>query len=227
MKRYLRSGIRLGGETRAAWELAGFEIVSPKVVTDGFTINYGSPTPLSLDDEGILLNLPERIHHTHVAELPQYVGEYMPLVKLDVPVIVKADGSKGKGKFIVGAGSPVIVQRFLYPAEEYRIITWDIPGVMEPEVLAWSRKHVEDPFDPTCPKEFEYLPTYDIRPALASHLLDAHVKLGLNFVGWDVLLHKGQWWIIEANSAPGVGFETAKRIRKRLRRVLPAQQLAA
>ena len=236
MNGYLRTGIKLSRETRQAWELAGFRVTAPGSLSDlccdneSLVVNYGSPTPMACNPS-ILLNDPERIHRTRVEELPQYVGEYMPLVKFDQPVIVKANGSKGKGKIIVGAGSPVVVQRFLYPAEEYRVITWDIPGVMEPEVLAWSRKNVEDPFNPASPKDFQYLPTYDIHPNLARNLLVAHEKLGLNFVGWDVLLHNGLWWIIEANSAPGVGEQTARRIRKRLRRVLgqvhPQQEVAA
>ncbi len=225
MKRYLRAGMKLSRETREAWELAGFQVIKPWDLDDGewdepgdFVLNYGSARPGYFAND-IVLNVPERIHRTRVEELPKYVGEYMPIVRMDNEVIVKANGHRGKGKLVVAEGSPVIVQRFLHPAEEFRVITWDIPGVMHPEVLAWSRKVCDDPMDPACYKDFQYLPTYDI-PAFLNHtLLVAHIKLGLNFVGWDVLLHEGQWHIIEANSAPGVGYNTARRLRRRLRRV--------
>lgn len=220
MKRYLRTGIRLSRETREAWELAGFQVTNVSNEWPGaLVINYGSRAPLFCGDDAIVLNLPSRIERTRVEELPKYVGEYMPVVQLDGSFIVKGNGSKGKNKLLVVDGSAVTVQRFLHPAEEFRVVTWDIPGVMHPEVLAWSRKVIDDPMNPASYKDFQYLPTYEVPPFLNHTLLVAHQKLGLNFVGWDVLLHEGKWWVIEANSAPGVGEQTARRIRKRLRKV--------
>lgn len=235
MRKYLRTGVKLAADTRAAWDFAGFERVpffagpfGNPLAPDSLLINYGCSKPL-YDYHGVLLNHPSRIERTRVEELPKYIGEYMPIVQLDQNVIVKTNGSKGRGKLVVADGTPVVVQRLLWPAREFRVVTWDVPGHMDPEVLAWSEKYCEDPLDPACWKDFDYRPTYELPHALRVLVLAAHEKLGLNFVGWDVLLPEDRsgYWIIEANSAPGIGDQTSRRLRKRLRRVLPELAVAA
>lgn len=232
-----------------------------RLEADSLVLNYGCSKPL-YGHEGLTLNQHSHIERTRVEELPKYVGEFMPIHHIDrnAPVIVKTNGRKGRGKLVVAdgrcfgtlgsnnsfrgradsaddRGSPVVVQRFLHPAREFRVVTWDIPRcrrndssvgdespyLLEPEVLAWSEKCLDDPMNPACYKEFRYRPTYDLPLALRVLLLEAHRRLGLNFVGWDVLLpeDKSGYWIIEANSAPGIGNETGKRLRKRLRKLFP------
>lgn len=239
MRFYLRTNMKLSTATREAWQLAGFERIpffavgsaaggwAQRLEPDSLVLNYGCSQALYAHD-GPVLNSPSLVHRTRVEELPNHVGEYMPIVKLDINIIVKQNGRKGRGKVVVAPDQPVVVQRFLYPAQEFRVITWDVPDRSPAEVLAWSEKICDDPMDPQSYKLFEYRPTYDISDDLRYMLLDAHAQLGLNFVGWDVLLHEGEYWIIEANSAPGIGEQTARRLRKRLRSIFSERlELAA
>lgn len=235
MKYILRTGINLRPETRRAWENAGFQVVPSTAcwaMEPLFMVNYGSPRDLSLPPGSYLLNHPGYLHRTRVENLPQYCGQFMPLVRESI--IVKHNGAHGKGKTVVqlGAGANTTVQRFIHPADEYRVITWDIPGLLEPEVLAWSKKEVSDPNDPRCEKAFLYRPTYDIPEKLKTLAMDCHARLGLNFVGWDFLLEPEKpsafqpvrWHLIEANSAPGIGEQTSKRLKKRLHKVFGRQR---
>ncbi len=221
MNRILRMGVSLSEENRRWWEGAGFSIVTGGPTTDNcIVINYGGRSPMYVGPDSVLLNNPERIERTRVENLPSYCRQWMTI--LDVPVIVKRNGSKGRGKVVCkdGIGERMTVQRFIYPAEEYRIITWDIPGHLNPEPLAWSRKHCENVENPKCVKLYEYLRVKDMPPELRALALEWHVALGLNYVGWDYLKdQEGNFWLIEANSAPGLGEQTSRRLNKRLNRV--------
>lgn len=250
MEFVLLRGIGMSQANRDAWRLAGFQIVQPtnrgrlggvrERPSDTVFLNYGNlQLPRHLD-VSLILNKPETISRTRVENLPHYVETPTWSLGDDghgdpFPCIVKYNGMKGRGKYIChnmeeleracSHRGACVSQRFIHPAEEYRVVTMSIPGKALGEedevwVVGTSKKTV-DPMNPRAPKDFQYIRVHETPGELRRIAREKHRQLGMNYIGWDFLheTETGAWHVIEANSCPGLGTELANRLRKKMAKV--------
>ena len=238
---YFRTGMEGWSITRANVEAAGFTVASSSKTSfndNDVIVNWGCLTPA---EGGKQLNLPEAVKKC--CDKPQtlaIIGELMPKVydgyseEIPLPFVMKKNGThKGMGKRKVSRHTLKIgrmaaeydtFQEFLDIQKEYRIIT-----MMCGEKRIIFRMYEKVKNGLPSPREifhpswdFQRRTLDDVPVEIRKMCLDASQTLGIDFVGFDVAVTPNGNVIIEANSAPGLGPDCAKKLFRKLSETFPS-----
>jgi predicted ATP-grasp superfamily ATP-dependent carboligase len=180
-----------------------------------------------------LLNDPTFIGETSVRGCADLYSDLMPNVSNDFRdissryIIGKNNGHKGRGKKVFTLDelpyeTYQVYQEFIEPPrDEYRVLSCG------EDIVISYRKDIPDPFNPETDKIFKCCngPAYGIRnsePEVPSIALDIARKViersNLDVLGQDIIVKDDRAYLIEINSAPGIGPTTAKYLMESIQR---------
>jgi predicted ATP-grasp superfamily ATP-dependent carboligase len=211
---------------------AGFKLIllrSTKTNYRGSIVwnwGWGGGHPIYADT---YLNNPDLLSETTVRGTMRMFSELMPVVSTsweDIDsryIIGKNNGHKGRGKLVFEKDNPPhnvnefqVYQEFIEPPrEEYRVLLCGDENVIT------YRKEIPDPFNPETEKIFHCCngrqygirtrepEEPDIVKVIAEEVID---RKQLDVVGIDVIVKDDNGYLIETNSAPGIGPTTATKV---------------
>lgn len=234
---FFRSGVQRWSKTRSSIEEAGFIPCGGEktTVNNGeVVVNWGCQAPL-INNGGKILNNPLFVNRcSDKLKTIELLGDYMPKIypeySTEIPtpfVAKKAHGSQGRGKrkilrhrestpsFLHGYD---ILQEWINIEKEYRIIAMKDNGryiiFRTFEKVKTGGSSPRPIFHPRW--DFVRLELHNV-PGIAKQIaIDCLRKLELDLVGFDIAMSNEKFYLIEANSAPGLGVESAKKLMRKV-----------
>jgi glutathione synthase/RimK-type ligase-like ATP-grasp enzyme len=229
---YFRSGLAGWGTTRASIEEAGFTIYQGQEVEErDIILNWGGLSALPncriWNPPSSVTNCSDKIRCLDILEdlSPQSWTEYS--TEIPTPFVMKKNHTyKGFGKIRVRRHGPNTphqqydyFQEFLDIEQEYRVLAFH-----DGRRYIIVRVYLKDPtgemstrpiFHPDWQFRKQPLPEVDER--IRQSCIRAIKQLDMHLVGFDVAITRDdRVVVIEANSAPGLGMSTARRIYSKL-----------
>lgn len=230
-----RPGIANWGKTRTTvLETSNIEITTQSQFNNNdVVINWGGRTPIS---GGIILNPPDKIDNAaNKIRTFELCGEFMPPTFLEystnipLPFVGKKLGThKGYGKRKFNAHTKKtqnlaqqydFYQTFIPIDKEYRILAlWNGKRYILPRIYEKVKTGESSPreiFHPTW--DFQKRSLSEVDERIREMALNVIKRLELHLIGLDIIIAQdGNVYLIEANSAPGLGIGTLNKIIQRL-----------
>lgn len=234
---YFRVGINKCGPTRRSAEAAGFIVTkNTHFGHNDIVLNWGGRAAITGTEK--IWNLPHKIANASVkTNALEIIGDMMPQVydeystDIPLPFVGKRNGTRqgrGKRKFMrhdIRTANLVtsydFLQEWINIEHEYRIIAmWDGKRYINARLFekvktpGFSRRPIFHPH-----WDFKRLRLDDVPEEVRKMAIKAIKKLELQFVGFDIADTNKGFKILEANTAPGLGTESAKKIYRILSEV--------
>jgi glutathione synthase/RimK-type ligase-like ATP-grasp enzyme len=230
-----RPGILNWGKTREAIDNNPYIQITTKTQfnPNDVVINWGGRTPL---EGGTVLNPPEKIENAANKILTfKLCGEFMPQTFLEYstniqePFVAKklwTHKGYGKRKFKKHTNKTQqlsqqydFFQEFIPIEKEYRVLVfWNGQRYTIPRIYEKVKTGESSPREIFHPSwDFQKIALSEVDERIRQMALEVIHRLELHLIGLDIVISQdGSIYLIEANSAPGLGANTLSKLVQRL-----------